>query len=136
MSLKMPDSMEECLYFTRRAVGNGKAMAWVLKEDCPECHKAKMGKPLDEKTGRPKIRATEYVCPACGYTVEKTEYEHTLTCNIIYTCPDCQHAGEIQVPYIRKSFQGVKAVIFECAKCKVKIPITKKMAAPKEKKKK
>lgn len=132
----MPNSMEECIYFTRRAIGNGKAVAWVLKEKCPECHKAKMGKPINEKTGRPKIRATEYVCPECDYTVEKQEYEETLTCSIIYTCPECFHQGEIQVPYIRKSFKGVKAVVFECDKCEEKIPITKKMAFPKEKKKK
>lgn len=135
MSLQMPNSMEECLYFTRRAVGNGKAIAWVLKEKCPECHKAKMSKPLNEKTGRPKIRSKEYVCPACGYSAEKTEYEETLTMSIIYTCPDCQHEGDIQVPYIRKSFQGVKAVVFECSKCGIKIPVTKKMAEPKKKKK-
>ena len=68
----MPNSMEECVYFTRRAVGNGKAVAWVFKEDCPECGKAKMGKPVNEKTGKAKIRATEYVCPACNHTIEKT----------------------------------------------------------------
>lgn len=134
MSLKFPESMDECIYFTRRVIGNGKAVAWVFKEECPECHKDLMGKPKDEKTGRAKIRATEYVCPSCSHTVEKKEYEETLTCNIQYTCPDCKHAGEIAVPYIRKSFKGAKAVIFECAECNTKIPITKKMKAPKEKK--
>ncbi|MFH1770789.1 MAG: hypothetical protein ABH828_04495 [archaeon] len=134
MSLTMPNSMDECVYFTRRVMDNGKIVAWVFKEDCPECGKAKMGKPLDEKTGKPKIRATEYVCPECGYSVPKQQYEDTLTCNIQYTCPVCKFEGEIQVPYKRKSFQGVKAIVFECEKCKEKIPITKKMAEPKKKK--
>jgi predicted RNA-binding Zn-ribbon protein involved in translation (DUF1610 family) len=126
MALRQPDSMDECVYFTRRAVGDGKAMAWVFKQDCPKCKKAKMSKPKGDD-GKVKIRATEYVCSACGYHVEKKEYEETLTCNITYTCPKCKFEGEIAVPYKRKKFQGMDAVIFECQKCKEKIPITKKM---------
>jgi predicted RNA-binding Zn-ribbon protein involved in translation (DUF1610 family) len=127
MTLKEPESMEECIYFTRRTIDNGKAMAWVFKEKCPKCGKALMGKPLDPKTGGAKIRAKEYVCPKCGYTVPKKEYEDTLTANIKYTCPKCGNQGETQIPFRRKSFQGVQALVFECGKCKAKIPITKKM---------
>jgi len=127
MALKEPESMEECVYFTRRTIDNGEAMAWVLKEKCPKCGKALMGKPLDPKTGQAKIRAKEYVCPKCGYTVPKKEYEDTLTANIKYTCPKCGNQGETQIPFKRKSFQGVQALVFECSKCKAKIPITKKM---------
>ncbi|MBU0666047.1 MAG: hypothetical protein ABIC91_00850 [Nanoarchaeota archaeon] len=134
MSLKQPESMEELVYFTRRAVDNGKIVAWVFREECPKCKKALMSKPKDKKTGRAKIRALEYVCPECGYTVEKEEYEDTLTCNIEYVCPKCKFSGETQAPYKRKSFQGVKAIIFECESCGEKIPITKKMATPKKKK--
>ncbi len=49
--------MEDCIYFTNRTIDSGKIKAWVLKELCPECKKALMSKPKDEKTGRPKIRA-------------------------------------------------------------------------------
>ena len=57
MTLTMPESMSECLYFSRRDFNNeGSAVAWVYKKDCPECGKAKMGKPVDEKTGKAKIR--------------------------------------------------------------------------------
>ncbi|NQU99013.1 hypothetical protein HQ533_06135 [Candidatus Woesearchaeota archaeon] len=132
MALKFPESMDECVYFTRRTIDNGKAMAWVFKEECPKCHKALMGKPKDEKTGKAKIRAKEYVCPACNHTVEKIEYEETLTCNIQYTCPECMKPGEIQVPFIRKSIKGAKAVIFNCEKCDAKIAVTKKMKKLKE----
>lgn len=127
MALKYPESMDECVYFTSRAVEKGYVKCWVFREKCPKCKKDFMGKPKDEKTGAVKIRAKEYICPACKYTVEKVAYEDTLTANIAYTCPHCQHKGETQTPFKRKTFEGVKAIVFLCDKCKQKIPITKKM---------
>ena len=59
MAVREPESMEELCYMTQRSVGNGNVRAWVYRGDCPECGKAKMGKPIDEKTGRAKIRAKE-----------------------------------------------------------------------------
>ncbi len=134
MALKEPDSMEECIYFTRRAHEGGKVMAWVFREPCPSCGKEPMGKPVDEKTGSVKIRAKEYVCPGCGHAVEKAEYEDTLTCNIKYTCQSCGRAGETQVPFKRKVWQGVKAIVYACAGCGKKWGVTKKMKQPKKKK--
>ena len=133
MPLKYPESMDECVYFTRRADGAGKSMCWVFKEKCPKCGKALMGKPVDEKTGSVKIRAKEYVCPSCKHSEEKVAYEEKLTANIAYTCPKCKHAGEIQIPFKRKSVDGVKALVFNCQKCSEKIAITKKMKALKKK---
>ncbi|HLF54635.1 MAG TPA: hypothetical protein VI612_02860 [Candidatus Nanoarchaeia archaeon] len=133
MALRQPESTDECVYFTRRAVDKGHVMCWVFKEKCPKCGKAMMGKPRDPKTGDVKIRAKEYVCPECKYTVEKGEYEDTLTANIAYTCPHCSNKGETQIPYKRKTFEGAKALVFLCDKCKGKIPITKKMKSVKEK---
>ncbi|HII72385.1 TPA: hypothetical protein HA265_06540 [Candidatus Woesearchaeota archaeon] len=127
MALREPESMDECVYYTQRQVDSGEVRAWVYRGDCPECGKAKMGKPRDDKTGKVKIRAKEYVCPECGYTAEKKEYEETLTCDIQYTCPACKNKGEISVPFKRKKFNGMDAVVFQCQKCKEKIPITKKM---------
>ncbi len=132
----MPESMEECIYFTKRTVGEeGKATAWVFKEKCPECGKGLMGKPRDK--GKVKLRAKEYVCPECDYTVEKDEYEETLTANIIYTCPHCGFEGETQIPFKRKRIQLVNeetgkkkaadALRFSCEKCKENIDVTKKM---------
>lgn len=137
MTLKKPESMDECVYFTRRVLGEGgkgKAMAWVFRGHCPQCQKGIMGKPVDAKTGKAKIRAKEYLCHDCSHVVEKQEYEDTLTCNIEYTCPHCGKSGETTTPFKRKSFQGVKAVVFQCKDCNEKIGITKKMAAPKKKK--
>ena len=134
--MELPESMDECFYFTRRTLDNdGKALAFVLKEDCPECGKAKMGKP-QAKDGHIKIRAKEYVCPACNYEVSKEEYEPTLTMQIEYTCPACKKSGETTTPYKRKKFRAVDSYIFECVDCGEKIPITKKMKKIKEKKKK
>ena len=137
MTLKEPESMDECVYFTNRAVGNGEITAWVFREECPKCKKSLMGKPKDPKTGRAKIRSTEYICNSCGHKEEKQEYEDKLTCNIKYTCPHCKNKDETQVPYIRKKVrrfneekqkkETVDAVVFECSKCKEKINLTKKM---------
>jgi len=134
--MKEPESMEECLYFTNRTLeeGKGQAMAWVFKSDCPECGKVKMGKPVDPKTGKVKIRAKEYICPECGHIVPKEEFESTMTMNIKYTCPFCSNEGEATTEYQLKSYKGVKAYIFECSKCKEKIGVTKKMKAIKKKK--
>ncbi|NQV09412.1 hypothetical protein HQ529_06180 [Candidatus Woesearchaeota archaeon] len=129
--LKKPESMNEVVYFTRRAVDDGKIMAWAFKDMCPECGKGLMGKPVEK--GKVKIRAKEYVCPECNHTVEKNEYEETLTLSVEYTCPKCRFEGEAEIPFKRKSFQGVKSFVFECEKCSEKIPITKKMKGIKEK---
>jgi ssDNA-binding Zn-finger/Zn-ribbon topoisomerase 1 len=126
MALKLPDSMDELVYWTSRNIGEGKIKAWVEREHCPKCKKALMGKPKGPK-GSIKIRASYYECPECHHKVEKQEYEDTLTASILYTCPKCKFSGDIQIPYKRKKFQGVEALVFECAKCKEKIPITKKI---------
>ncbi len=134
MALKKPNSMDECVYFTSRSIGDGYATAWVFRESCPKCKKAMMGKPKDSKTGKTQIRAKEYICPACKFTMEKQTYEDTLTVNIEYTCPSCKKDGETTVPYKRKKVEGVDAVKFECGSCKARILITKKMKDPKKKK--
>jgi len=131
MALELPESMEELVYWTSRNTEESKIKAWVYREDCPECGKALMGKPKEK--GKVKIRAPFYICPECEYKVTKTEYEETLTVNILYTCPNCKHSGEAQTPFKRKSFKGVKAVVFECGSCNEKIPITKKMKRIKQK---
>ncbi len=139
MIIKEPESMDELVYFTQRELGEkGFAKVWVYRGDCPKCGKAKMGKPRDPKTGKVKVRAKEYVCPECGYTVPKEEYEETLTAQAKYTCPKCGHKGEIEFPFKRKKVRifdpetqkkkSVDAIQFKCEKCGEKINITKKMA--------
>jgi hypothetical protein len=132
MTLKIPDSMDELVYWTSRVVGDGKVKAWAEREMCPACGKSLMGKPRGDN-GSIKIRAAYYECPDCHHKVDKAEYEETLTVSIIYTCPKCKNSGETQVPYKRKKVQGVDAIIFQCQKCNEKIPITKKMKGLKEK---
>ncbi|MEK6960145.1 MAG: hypothetical protein AABX47_03160 [Nanoarchaeota archaeon] len=137
--LKEPESMDDLAYFTRRQLlgGKGFAMAWVERQPCPKCKKATMGKPAG-KDGSVKIRAKEYVCPACKYTVEKEEYEDTLTCNVKYTCPHCKKQGEASVPFDRKKVtvidegeggkkSSVDAIRFACSSCSKNIDIVKKM---------
>jgi predicted RNA-binding Zn-ribbon protein involved in translation (DUF1610 family) len=81
MALVEPESMEECLYFSNRTLGElGKAKAWVYKKKCPECGKVKMGKPVVK--GKVKIRAIEYICPECDYTEGKKEHEESLNMNM------------------------------------------------------
>ena len=132
--INFPDSMEKLIYWTNRTIGEGKAACWVYKQDCPKCGKAKMGKPVDGKTGKVKIRAKEYVCPGCGYTVEKSEYEDTLEAEVDYTCPHCKKHGGVRAPFIRKNIKGVKTLRVNCESCGGDIDITKKMKVPKKKK--
>ena len=128
---KKPESdadIEKLIYYTQRKIGDyGHAVTWVYRQKCPKCGKGLMGKPRDEKTGKPKIRAKEYVCPDCGHSVEKKEYEESLTANIEYICPKCKNQGKIQIPYKRKKVQGMDALKFSCEKCGETILITKKM---------
>lgn len=133
MEIKEPESMDNIVYFTRRTLmEKGKAVAWAVKIECLECHKALMGKPVVK--GKVKIRAKEYVCPACGYTEEKAEHEPKLTVCINYTCPECEHVGSVELPFKRKPWKGTQAFVFQCEECDEKIGITKKMKAPKIKK--
>ena len=128
----MPNSMDECIYFTRRKFDpSGSAIAWVYKKTCPKCGKAKMGKPLDPKTKRPKIRADVYECPACGFSEPKQEHEESLMVEVMFTCPYCSMKGEATTQYKRKSWNGVKAYVFECPGCHKTIGLTKKMKAKK-----
>lgn len=132
MGIVFPNSMEEVVYFTNRKIEpNGNAKAWAFRMDCPKCKKAKMGKPVED--GKVKIRAKEYICPACNYTEEKAEHEAKLTLSVAYTCPYCENKGEAQTEFKRKNFEGVPAFVFTCGKCSKKIGITKKMKAPKKK---
>ena len=129
-----PASMEELVYFTNRSLGDkGKVMCWVYRNDCPKCGKAKMGKPKDEKTGNAKIRAKEYVCPECNHTVEKQEYEETLTAEAKYTCPECGKDGEASIQFKRKKVDGVDTLRFSCQHCGANIDVTKKMKEKKGK---
>lgn len=133
MALELPESMESLVYFTRRKIEEGKVIAWSDKNTCPKCKKGLMGKPKDPKTGRPKIRATEYQCDACGYTEPKAEHEATLQANIIYTCPHCKKEGEQTIPFKRKNIKGVSTLRAICDHCGGNIDITKKMKEPKKK---
>lgn len=126
MTLKEPESVDECIYFTRRSIGDGQIMAWVLKKECPKCHKSIMGKPKDKK-GKVKTRAKEYVCYECGFLEDKKTHEESLTVNIKYTCPYCKNQGETTTECKRKTFEGVPAYVFTCEKCGKNIGITKKL---------
>jgi len=134
MALEIPESMDELVYFTNRTLGEGKAIVWVERKLCEKCKKGTMGKPRDDK-GKVKIRAKEFVCPECGYTVDKDEYEPTLEACCIYTCPECENKGEQTIPFKRKNIDGVPTLRFTCEKCGCNMDVTKKMKEKKEKKK-
>ena len=48
-------------------------------------------------------------------------------------CPHCKKEGEATTLYKLKSFEGVKAYVFECGSCGKKLGITKKMKEGKKK---
>ncbi len=131
--LRQPESMEELIYFTQRTMDKGKVKVWVFRQHCPKCKKALMGKPTGTD-GKVKVRAKEYICPACSFTLPKDEYETSLEASIEYACPACGHEGEIQVPFKRKNINGVLTLRFQCPSCNANIDVTKKMKAAKKKK--
>ena len=128
--------MDQCVYFTNRIIGNSKIRAWVYKQKCPKCSKSIMSKPKDAK-GKIKIRAKEYTCESCHYTLPEQEYEETLHAEIIYECPKCNSKGEATIPFKRKKVMmlneetgkktSVEVLRFQCSKCSNNIDITKKM---------
>ncbi len=128
MTIKIPDSMEECLYFTNRV----EIIAWVYRKVCPKCKKAKMGKPVEK--GKVKTRADYYECPSCHYQEQKVAHEESLMLESTYTCPKCKKKGESTAQYKRKVFQGVPSFVVDCQHCGEKMPLTKKLKNLKGKK--
>jgi predicted RNA-binding Zn-ribbon protein involved in translation (DUF1610 family) len=126
MALKQPGSVDECIYFTRRALlpTKGRIVAWAFRKRCPKCRKALMAKP--------KKNSPTYNCPNCGYTEPKVTHITDIKLNVDYTCPACGFSGEAQTEFKRKSWQGVKAYVFSCGKCGEKIGVTKKLKEPKK----
>ena len=134
MTLKEPESMDELFYFTRRTLENGGWIrAWVYRPEAPS-GKGLLSKPVDEKTGRPKVRSTVYVDDE-GNEYPCKEINKDLKLEIKYKSPHTQKEGETTVPFVRKTYMGVKAFVFEDQEGN-KIAITKKMKEPKKKKKK
>ena len=132
MALKKPESAEECVYFTNRTIGDGRAMAWVFRKECPKCKKGIMGKPL-KKGGKIDKKAEHYVCYSCGYAESNEQVENSLVINVEYKCPNCGNEGETTTEYKRKSFEGVQSYVFECQKCGKKVGLTKKLKETKKK---
>ena len=134
MVYKLPDDMEKLVYFSRRIINGKLVIAWANKKKCPKCGKALMGKPKDPKTGKIKIRSKEIICPACGYTLPKDEYESGIEVIADYDCPHCGKHGQSTAPYKWKTRMGVKTIRFTCEHCGKNIDITKKMKEPKSSK--
>lgn len=133
MTLKVPESMDECLYFTNRTVDNGRITAWAVKKECPKCGKGTMGKPI-KKNGKIDKKADYYECPSCKYTENEEKIAEGMNLNVIYKCPKCSFDGETTTEYKRKPYCGVKAYVFTCQKCGEKLGITQKLKEPKKKK--
>ncbi|MEK6942827.1 MAG: hypothetical protein AABX00_02080 [Nanoarchaeota archaeon] len=133
MELKMPSSVEDCVYFTNRTIGSGRAIAWAFRKECPKCKKGAVGKPM-KKNGKIDKKAEICKCNSCGYEEPTEQAESGLVLNVDYKCPHCGNEGQTTTEYKRKTFEGVPSYIFECTKCKKKIGITKKLKEPKKKK--
>jgi len=133
MTITKPDSMDGCLYFTSRAIGEGYLTAWAYRPECPSCKKGRMGKPLT-KTGKPDKKADFYECPECEHKIPIDEMDELLKLQVEYDCPHCHNEGMAETDYKRQSFKGVQAYVFLCEKCGEKIPVTKKLKEIKKKK--
>ncbi|MEK6950063.1 MAG: hypothetical protein AABX34_07615 [Nanoarchaeota archaeon] len=132
MALKKPNSVEECLYFTNRSIGEGYATAWVYRKECPNCKKNTIGKPI-KKNGKADKKADHYECSICKYQESAEQVENSIKVEVQYKCPHCGNEGEATTEYKRKVFEGIPSYVFECGKCNKKIGITKKMKGSKKK---
>ena len=132
MPIRKPTSMEECIYFTNREIGSGRATAWVFRKECQKCGNDFMGKPK-KKDGKIDKKAGYYACSSCGYEGSNEQVESSLTINVEYKCPYCSNEGEATTEYKSKTFEGVPSYVFECGKCLKKIGLTKKMKENKKK---
>jgi len=138
MPLRQPESMDECVYFTRRTNPTGTIVAWVFRAQCPACNKGLMGKPIDKK-GKVLKKSPNYICKECKHEAEKEAYEDTLIVNIDYVCPHCGSHAECQVPFKRIKARildeatGKKkncdVIRFPCAACKTDVDIIKTKTA-------
>ncbi|MBW2976988.1 hypothetical protein KY347_06090 [Candidatus Woesearchaeota archaeon] len=131
--LKKPESMEECVYFTSRSIGDGFATAWVYRKNCPKCKKPTLGKPI-KKNGKVDKKADYYECKTCKYQESNEDIEKDLKLEVQYKCPYCGNEGETTTAYKRAVFEGVPSYVFACGKCGKKIGLTKKLKESKKKK--
>ena len=132
MPLKKPNSVEECLYFTNRSIGEGFATAWVYRKECPKCKKGRLGKPI-KKNGKADKKADYYECPLCKYQESNEQVDNSVKLEVQYKCPHCGFEGEATSEYKRKLFEGIPSYVFECSKCNKKIGLTKKLKNIKKK---
>ena len=136
--MKMPESTNECFYFTNRILENdGSIIAWVYKPKCPECGKGIMGKPINEKTGKVKSRAKIYVCSECNHEVDKDEFDKTLSVEIQYTCPHCGEEGKVHGNWDKPAKKSASTVLkFRCEKCSNLVRVSRMKKKKKKKTKK
>ncbi|MEK6868761.1 MAG: hypothetical protein AABX74_00900, partial [Nanoarchaeota archaeon] len=106
MSLKRPGSMEECLYFTNRSIGEGFATSWAYRPDCPKCKKPTIGKPI-KKNGKVDKKADYFECQVCKHQMSNDEADSLAKLEVQYKCPHCGNEGETTTEYKRKTFEGV-----------------------------
>ncbi len=124
--LKKPESMDECVYFTRRTIESGRLTAWAFRKQCSKCNAGLMGKPI-KKNGKPDKKSPIYTCYSCGHQESNESIESSLVLSIEYTCPFCNQSGETTTEYVRKMYQGIPSFVFTCQNCGKNIGITKKM---------
>lgn len=113
-------------------IGEGYAVAWVYRKECPKCKKHTIGKPI-KKNGKADKKAPYYECRICKYQESNEQVENSLKLEIEYKCPYCGNEGEATTEYTRKIFEGIPSYVFECGKCGKNIGITKKLKIKKNK---
>lgn len=137
VDFEFPESMDDLLYFTNRKLPDGtRIIAWVERQTCAECGEADMGKPINEKTGKPKIRSSKYVCPECGHEEPKKQHEENCDIQIQYTNPEGTEKKTTTTKYKRRTWHGMKAFVFHNEFTDERFGITKRLKTRKEQKEK
>lgn len=132
----IPQQMDDLLYFSNRRLPSGiRMIAWVEKITCEGCKKALMGKPVDEKTGKVKIRSSIFVCPECGREEKKAVHTKKLTMQVRYTDETGKEWKKAETEYKLRTWQGMKAYVFDNEFTGKPMGVTKRLKLKSEKKK-
>jgi len=86
-----------------------------------------MGKPVDPKTGKVKVRSTNFVCPNCGREESKAVHEKKLVMQIRYTNQTGKEWKSATTEYKLKTWQGMKAYVFVNEFTGEKMGVTKRL---------
>jgi transposase-like protein len=125
-----PKDIAQLDFFTRQPMDEkGFAFMWVYKPKCPECNESRLKKL--------KRRGKIYTCESCKKNYETEEYNELLKYNLEYTCPYCEHKGELYESWPKPANRKSSVMLrFTCQGCNKRLKVARMGKKKKSKAKK